>query len=196
MHDPMGLPHEPVEHGLVERWLLRVSKAMALTGGLLFFVMIGMSLVSIVGRKLGFGSVNGDIELMQAGTAVAATAFLPYCTLLGEHIKVDFFTENLRDSIKRPVDGVAELMLALVAGLLAWRTALSAISLHEYEEVTTLVSLPLWIPVALLVPGLGLMAVCALYRATQAFARRAAGRQAGSAAPTVSRHPASHGALQ
>ncbi len=170
MHDPMGLPHNPEEHDRVEHYLILSGKAMAVSGGVLFVVLILMSLVSIVGRKLGFGSVNGDIELMQAGTAVAATAFLPYCTLLGEHIKVDFFTENMRDSLKRPIDGVGELLLAGVAGMLAWRTVLAAIAARESEEVTTLVSLPVWIPTALLVPGLVLMGVCALYRAYASFA--------------------------
>ncbi len=169
MQDPMGMPHELVEHDRVEHYLIMAGKTMAISGGMLFVALIAMSLVSIVGRKLGFGSVNGDIELMQAGTAVAATAFLPYCTLLGEHIKVDFFTENLRDSLKRPIDGVTELLFGTVAGMLAWRTVLSAIATYESQEVTTLVSLPLWIPTALLVPGLALMMVCAFYRAYAFF---------------------------
>lgn len=169
MHDPMGIPHELVEHDKVEHYLIMAGKAMAISGGMLFIALIAMSLVSIIGRKLGFGSVTGDIELMQAGTAVAATAFLPYCTLLGEHIKVDFFTENMRDSLKRPIDGIAELLLGGVSVLLAWRTVLSAIATHESQEVTTLVSLPLWIPTALLVPGIALMAVCAFYRAYAHF---------------------------
>jgi len=169
MQDPMGIPHELVEHDRVEHYLIMAGKAMAVSGGVLFLALIAMSLVSIIGRKLGFGSVNGDIELMQAGTAVAATAFLPYCTLLGEHIKVDFFTENMRESLKRPIDGIAEILFAVVSALLVWRTVLSAISTHESQEVTTLVSLPLWIPTALLVPGLFLMMICAFYRAYAHF---------------------------
>lgn len=169
MQDPMGIPHELVEHDRVEHYLIMAGKTMAISGGVLLIALIAMSLVSIIGRKLGFGSVNGDIELMQAGTAVAATAFLPYCTLLGEHIKVDFFTENMRDSLKRPIDGMAEVLFAIVSGILVWRTILSAIATHESEEVTTLVSLPLWIPTALLVPGLFLMMICAAYRAYAHF---------------------------
>jgi TRAP-type C4-dicarboxylate transport system permease small subunit len=169
MHDAMGMPHELVEHDRVEHYLILMGKGMAVSGGVLFIGLIVMSLVSIIGRKLGFGSVNGDIELMQAGTAVAATAFLPYCTLLGEHIKVDFFTEGMRESLKRPIDGLAELLLAVISAILTWRTVLSAISIHEAGEVTTLVSLPVWIPVAALVPGLALMVVCAAYRAFVSF---------------------------
>lgn len=121
MRDPMGIPKDLVEHNQTEYYLIGISKVLAVAGGLMFLALIAMSLVSIVGRKLGFGSVNGDIELMQAGTAVAATAFLPYCTMLGEHIKVDFFTTGLRESIRRPLDGVTELLLAAASAVLLGR---------------------------------------------------------------------------
>ncbi len=164
------LQHELInQRDPVEHFLVIYGRLMAISGGLLFVALIAMSLVSIIGRKLGFGGVNGDIELMQAGTAVAATAFLPYCTLLGEHIKVDFFTENMNPRLKRYVDGLAELLFAGVATILAWRTALGAIATYESHEVTTLVSLPLWIPTALLVPGVTLMIFAAFYRSCVFF---------------------------
>ena len=181
MQDPIGLPREPVEHDRIEHWLLLAAKAMAVSGGVLFVVLIGMSLVSIVGRKLGFGSVNGDIELMQAGTAVAASAFLPYCTLLGEHIKVDFFTENMRQPLKDRIDGLAELLLTTMALLLLWRTGLAALDAHESGETTPLVGLPLWIPVGLLLPSLALMALCALYRTYALWHPAKAAPQGGAA---------------
>ena len=168
MRDPLGHvlvnDRDPVEH-----FLVIYGRIMAISGGLIFVGLIAMSLVSIVGRKLGFGSITGDIELMQAGTAIAATAFLPYCTLLGEHIKVEFFTESMNPRLKRTIDGIAELMFAGMASILAWRTALSAIDAYEANEVTTLVSLPLWIPTALLVPGVTLMIFAAFYRSCVFF---------------------------
>lgn len=174
MHDPMGQPHELVEHDPVEHWLILAAKTMALSGGILFIALIGMSLVSIVGRKLGFGPVNGDIELMQSGTAVAAAAFLPYCTILGEHLKVDFFTEKMRAAWRARLDGVADFLLMAVMLVLAWRTVLSAMSAHEAGEVTMLVSLPVWIPIAAMVPSLILCAICAGYRVFMEFGRRGA----------------------
>lgn len=163
----MNEPHEIrplLIKGPVGEQLLLLSKGLAIAGGALFVALIVMSLISIVGRKLGFGAVNGDIELMQAGSAVAGAAFLPYCTLLGEHVKVDFFTENMRPSRKRKIDAFADFMLALMAGFIAWRTGLSVLSIKESNEVTTLVSLPVWIPVAAMVPSFALMTACAAYR--------------------------------
>ena len=55
MHDPMGIPHELVEHDKVEHYLIMAGKTMAISGGMLFIALIAMSLVSIIGRKLGFG---------------------------------------------------------------------------------------------------------------------------------------------
>ena len=75
----------------------------------------------------------------------------------------------MRNSLKRPIDGIAEILFAIVSAVLVWRTTLAAIATHESEEVTTLVSLPLWIPTALLIPGLVLMTLCALYRAYAHF---------------------------
>jgi TRAP-type C4-dicarboxylate transport system permease small subunit len=168
MSDPLGHvlvnDRDPVEH-----FLVIYGRIMAISGGLIFIGLIIMSLVSVIGRKLGFGSVTGDIELMQAGTAIAATAFLPYCTLLGEHIKVEFFTENMNAPLRRYIDGIAELLFAGMASILAWRTALAAIDAYEAQEVTTLVSLPLWIPTALLVPGVTLMIFAAFYRSCVFF---------------------------
>ena len=74
------------------RLLLALTKGLALTGGALFIGMIVLSVISIVGRKLWSAPINGDLEILQMGTGIAAAAFFPYCTLMGEHLRVEFFT--------------------------------------------------------------------------------------------------------
>ncbi|MHA3904901.1 TRAP transporter small permease [Castellaniella sp. WN] len=149
--------------------LSRLSEALALGGGLLFIALVAMSLVSIVGRKLGFGSITGDVEMMQVGTAVAAAAFLPYCTLVGDHLRVDIFTEKLPAAVKGRVDAVCELLFGAVLLTLAWRTALSALHLHETGDYTTLLGLPIWMPVAAMVPSLLLTVACSAWRVRAAL---------------------------
>ncbi|MFT0531553.1 TRAP transporter small permease [Castellaniella hirudinis] len=149
--------------------LSRTATLLALAGGLLFILLVLMSLVSIVGRKLGFGSILGDVELMQVGTAVAAAAFFPYCTLVGDHLRVDIFTEKLPVAVKGVMDAICEFLLGAVVLLLAWRTALSALHLEETGDYTTLLALPIWIPVALLVPSLLLMVACCAWRVRAAL---------------------------
>lgn len=169
MNDPMGMPHALHDHDRFDRVLVRAAEASAFFGGGGFILLIAMSVVSIVKRKAGYGSIEGDIELMQVGTAIFAAAFLPFCTLLGEHLKVEFFTEKAPERLRAHLDGIADFLLTVLFALLVWRTGHYAWSLRQAGEVTPLVSLPVWIPVALIVPSLALACVCAGYRCARLF---------------------------
>lgn len=153
--------------GPLQRVLLRVAEAFALAGGLVLIALVGMSMLSIIGRKLFSTPVRGDMELMEVGAAIAIAAFLPLCELRGMHIRVDALSNWLSAGIRRGLDTLAHLLCAAAAGLLAWRTALQMVDNREYGDATTLLSLPLWIPLALIVPSLGLLALCALARAAR-----------------------------
>lgn len=173
--DIVGEPHEIEEHDAVEHALVLAAKCFAICGGLTFCALVMMSLISIVGRKLGAGPITGDMEMMQTGTAASAALFIPYCTIMNDNLKVEFFTENVRPAIRRIMDACGSLLLALVFGILAWRTLLHAID-GIGGEVTALLSIPIWLPTAVMVPCFGLAALCALHRAWNNFMdlRRAA----------------------
>ena len=47
--------------------LLKVSKVVAIAGGLVFVALVVMEIVSIVGRKLFGFVVPGDVEVLQMG---------------------------------------------------------------------------------------------------------------------------------
>jgi len=50
---------------------------MAILGGLVLSALILVICVSIVGRTIGIGPINGDYELVEAGIAFSIFAFLP-----------------------------------------------------------------------------------------------------------------------
>lgn len=172
----MSAPREAEEVPLtgVSGLLMTTSKGFALAGGAIFIAMVGLSVVSIVGRKLWSAPINGDIELLQMGTGVAAAAFFPYCTMMNEHLRVEFFTEGLSSSARGLLDAFANVLLAVAVGLLAWRGAVQAHELREAGEVTVMRNIEVWIPVACLVPSMVLTAVCALDRAVFHFTQRRA----------------------
>lgn len=172
----MSAPREAGEVQFLghSRALLRLSEVFALSGGALFIAMVGLSIVSIVGRKLWSAPVNGDIELLQMGTGIAAAAFFPYCTMKNEHLRVEFFTDGLSPRLRAGLDALANVMLAATMALLAWRSAIQAHELHEAGEVTVMRNIAVWIPVACLVPSLALTAICSLDRAVDCLSSRSA----------------------
>ncbi|SDS96152.1 TRAP transporter small permease [Pseudomonas oryzae] len=155
-----------VEHGACRRVLHHVAQGFALAGGVVMLLLINMSLISIIGRKLFATPIRGDIELMEIGASIAIAAFLPLCELRGTHIKVDAFTMKLSSGALRVLDGFAHLLCLLAALLLAWRTSLQMLDNMEYGDVSTLLSIPMWIPLMCIVPSLILLALCSLARIT------------------------------
>lgn len=146
----------------------RLVTGWALLGGGLFCLLVLMSIVSIVSRKLFAAPIQGDVELLQMGAAVGAAAFLPLCELGDHHIKVDALTTRLSARARGLLDAVAHSALAAMAILLTWRTALYTLEAHENGEVSTLLLVPLWIPVALMLPSLLLLVLAALSQAHDA----------------------------
>lgn len=154
---------EAVSFGPFGRGLLLVSKVAATAGGLVFVVLVAMSIVSITGRKLFNMPVPGDVELLQISAAVACSTFFAYCHLTGGDVKVDFFTQRLRPAVIHALDAAGSLLVSIFGGLIAWRTAASAITVRASGEETMILGLPQWWGPLLMVPGFALLAVAGAY---------------------------------
>ena len=111
MQEPSILDTEAEVHrGPLGEKLYALKRIFALVGGLGFIVLVVMSLISIVGRKLVSIPVPGDIEVMQMGTAVASAAMLAYCEMERHHLRVDFFTASVSPITRERLDAVSHLL--------------------------------------------------------------------------------------
>ena len=125
-------------------WLAR---ALAIAGGLALVAVICLTVASITGRafvRQGLGPVPGDFELVEALTAFAVFAFLPWCQLRRGHASVDVFTRLLPERANRVIDLVAELLLMLAVTLIAWRLWHGMVDKLRYQETTFILQFPLW----------------------------------------------------
>jgi len=145
--------------------LFVVARAFALAGGLVILSLTLMSLVSIAGRALLNAPVQGDYELIQLGCAVAVASFLPLTQLRGGHVIVDFFTAKARPEVREWLDAAGAVLVGLAGALIAWRMTHGALSLREANDQTTILGVPTWYAVALMIPSFGLLAVCGFYTA-------------------------------
>ncbi|HJV85408.1 MAG TPA: TRAP transporter small permease [Noviherbaspirillum sp.] len=160
---------EEPPHSLFGKVLLRLSEVFALLGGVTLIALIAMSIVSIVGRKLFEFVVPGDVEMIQMGTAGAVAAFLPYCQINDEHVRVDFFTAKLSGRGRAFLDCVASLLLCASAALIAWRTLVAAQTSYESAETSLMLSWPIWCAIAAMVPSFVLLAFTGFYIARRRF---------------------------
>ena len=145
--------------------LRRLAVLFALLGCTLASAIAMLTVASIIGRTVFAHPIPGDVELTQFGIALAIALSLPWCQLRGSNIIVDFFTQNLARRRQGVLDGFGSLLLALMAGVLAWRTAVGAVAVYEASETTMILGLPMWLAYAVLAPGLALTAVVATVQA-------------------------------
>lgn len=174
MHEPPADPESAAWQGFgpFGRWLLAVSKAAAVVGGLVFVAIVAMSIVSIVGRKLISMPVPGDFELVEMGSAIGSSFFFAYCHLNRGDVKVDFFTQHWAAAKVMWLDAIGSTLIGLFGALIAWRTAVGAFGLREVGESSAILDWPMWIVRLAMVPGFVLMALAGFYMAGH-FARAA-----------------------
>jgi TRAP-type mannitol/chloroaromatic compound transport system permease small subunit len=145
------------------RFLLILSKYVAIAGGLVFVAIVAMEIVSIVGRKLFSWTVPGDVELLQMGAAFASAAFFAYCHMIRGDVKVDFFTAGLAPRKVALLDALGSLLVGLFGALIAWRTAAGALSIKEVGETSAILGWPVWVAQMLMVPSFALLAIAGFY---------------------------------
>jgi TRAP-type C4-dicarboxylate transport system permease small subunit len=154
----------------VGRVLDALCRLFAFLGGSVLVAITLMSVYSIVMRYFFGRPIAGDFELVQLGCAACVAAFLPISQLRGGNIIVDFFTTRVPKRINDRLDALGALLVAVVMGFLAWRTALGAMGVKSAGETSMIMGFPVWYSYALMVPGFALTTLVALHEAVRRFA--------------------------
>lgn len=181
------------------RVIARIARALALCGGVILCAIAGMVVVSILGRQFDglwvFGPIRGDYELVEAGTAIAVFAFLPWCQINRGHVSVDLVARRLPVRLGAVLAFIAEALIAAVAFVIVWRLYLGFGEKFPYggdavrgafglgprpffAETTYELEIASWIPYAASLVGAALFFVTALYTVWRAFNGMLAGREA------------------
>ncbi len=144
-----------------EDFAQRAIEGWALLGGVLLVLIALMNTWSAISlTALGF-PVPGDFEMVEMGVAVAAFSFLPYCQLKGANVTADIFTAKASPWWVALFTLVAAVVAALFSVLLLWRMSDGLVSYLRYEEVTTILNIPLWIAFPPILASLALLVLAA-----------------------------------
>lgn len=169
--------HTPPASAVMRR-LEQLCDFSAAIGVLVLVAVALVTTVSVLGRAFFSHPILGDVELVQLGVAVVVACFLPYTQFRRANIIVDFFTTGTSERTQGILDFAGTVLYTVVLALVLWRVAAGGIAIHEAQERSMLMDLPLWVPYMLMLPGL---ALCVLIGVVQCV-RMAAGRPLGVAA--------------
>ena len=77
------------------RFLYDLAYILAILGGIILVIVILINFVSILSRIIFLNPLVGDFELVEIGSAIAISSFLPLCHLKKGNVIVDFITAKL-----------------------------------------------------------------------------------------------------
>ncbi|MBC7435779.1 MAG: TRAP transporter small permease [Bdellovibrionales bacterium] len=152
------------------RVLEQLAKLCAVLAGVLLTAITLMTCISLIGRNTTGDSIVGAFELTGVAAGAAIALFMPLCQLRRGNIIVDFFTAGLSDSTNDKLDRFGTLLLALIFGLLAWRTTLGGINVFQAHSETQIMGFPEWIVYASMVPAFVLAGLISLHQTFFGFA--------------------------
>jgi len=138
---------------------------MAILGGIVLSALILLICVSIIGRTIGIGPINGDYELVEAGIAFSIFAFLPLTQITAGHATVDIFTNALPPRIQRLLLAVIELFFAAMLIMVALQLREGMFDKLDRGQTTFLLQFPVWWAYALSVFGAFAAAIVGTYTA-------------------------------
>ena len=144
------------------KFLSFLAQACAVLAGIILTGVTLVTCASLIGRNTTGWTLLGDYELTAVAAGAAIALFMPWCQMRREHIIVDFFTARLPAGVNALLDRFGSLVLAVVMGLLTWRTSVGALSAHGSQTTTMMLGFPEWIVYTAMVPPLALTAVIAL----------------------------------
>ncbi len=155
-----------------------LAKLCAVAAGVLLTVITLMTCVSIIGRNTTGWTIVGDFELSGSAAGAAIALFMPWCQWRRGHIIVDFFTTKASAATQAGLDRLGALLMALVMGLMTWRSGIGGINAWNSQAGSMMLGFPEWIVYAGIVPALAITTLIALVQAGQGFQATTAGEAA------------------
>ena len=122
----------------------------------------------ILGRKFFATSFKGIDELGGFVLAISASIGASYAMVHGNHTRVDVFLVRFPRPLQRALNVLALVLFACFACFAAWRGAAVLRDTLEYGSTATNLEQPLWVPQALWLAGLLLLAAITLAYAVHA----------------------------
>lgn len=162
MSEQLAVPRTETSKNLFIRFIEGVCLIFAVIGGIIFLLESLMTVISVAGRAIYNQPIAGDYEIVQMVSAMAIALCLPYCQLRRGHVFVDFFTLWASESLKKLLDSLASLLLAVVAFVICWRVYYGFLDMISYQETTMVLGLPIWWTYIPMMPAFFMLGITAL----------------------------------
>jgi TRAP-type C4-dicarboxylate transport system permease small subunit len=146
-------------------WLAKFISLFAYVGIAALIVAIVLTCADIVWRRVVGGAFIDVYDITKLCLVAAASWSIPYGFVHGTHITVEFVAERFPRRVQRVLDVAVALVAAGLLGFLLWLSWDGAQLRYLYGDTSPNLRIPMIYYWALLLSGLALAIIAALWRA-------------------------------
>lgn len=146
-----------------------LSQGAALAAGYAALALSALIAFEVIARKFFAFSLQGVDEIGGYVLAIGVAFSFAYALIQRAHTRVDVILAKLPCVVRAPLNALAAVLLAGMAGFMLWRGFETLLETLEFNSrASTPLQTPLWIPQSLWVAGLGVFALLATLFAIRA----------------------------
>ena len=125
----------------LQKSIFSSSRTLGIIGAGLLPVLVLLTTVDVVSRRLLNSPIPGAFEL--TGFILGITVFftLAYCAAEGGHVEVDILMSRFPQKIQKSIASVMYLFSTVLLGLLSWQLFLLAIRVKDMNETSAILAI-------------------------------------------------------
>lgn len=141
------------DHSGARVFLGRLLTLAATLSGLALLALMLLVTISVVFRYVLNEPILGSQEITQIGMAVVVMLAMPFAAHTDQHIRVDVLDPFIGRSGRYIGDLASRFLSIVVLGFVVWKTWGKFLDAIEYDDVTNMLEIPLWIAYIAIVTG-------------------------------------------
>jgi len=138
----MTKPGQGAPDRLFAGWRSLFEKPLVLLGGLMLFMLMGLSVSDALLRSFFNRPIFGANDYAQILLSFCVAVCFPLCVLAGRLIAIDTLVQQLPAPLRNLLDWICTLAGSVILSYVSWRAYSNALEAAEFGEATLLLNLP------------------------------------------------------
>ena len=153
-----------------ESWVSPVVSAAGKLAAWLIAVMMILTVIDVVGRRVFNKPLAGAFELNQLLMLVVTFLAIAYCELLRGHVSVDFIVDKLHQKTQNIIDSITYFIFLVTFAIISWQFALYVVEVFEWGFTTAYFGVPIYLFIIVITFGCVLLSIMLLIHLLQYIA--------------------------
>ena len=128
----------------LQRWIRPLSRIMSQISSVILFLMMILTIVDVVLRKLASKSILGTVELTEFMLVILVFFALAQTEVLDGHVKVDLIMSRFSERVQGLMDMITQFVCFVLSLLITWSSLVYSEKMRLSQEVTQDLLIPIY----------------------------------------------------